>query len=109
MEKYSFLDLINPERIKKIMHIFHDLTGIPSTLVFLDGNILTCDDDTWISAGWQDICINFHRKHPETLKKCLQSDTHLSNNLTSGERYSCYKCLNGLVDIAALFMLRGNI
>ncbi|PKL71084.1 MAG: histidine kinase, partial [Methanobacteriales archaeon HGW-Methanobacteriales-2] len=87
MASYTFLDLIDPERIKKILEIFHDLTGITSTLIDSEGNILTCADGTWVAAGWQDICINFHRKHPETLKRCLESDTHLSGNLTAGEKY----------------------
>lgn len=108
MASYTFLDLIDPERIKKILEIFHDLTGITSTLIDSDGNILTCADGTWVAAGWQDICINFHRKHPETLKKCLESDTHLSSNLTAGGKYSCYHCLNGLVDMAVPVYVGGE-
>ncbi|AUB58065.1 hypothetical protein BK008_06920 [Methanobacterium sp. MZ-A1] len=108
MASYTFLDLIDPERIKKILEIFHDLTGITSTLIDSEGNILTCADGTWVAAGWQDICINFHRKHPETLKRCLESDTHLSGNLTAGEKYSCYHCLNGLVDMAVPVYVGGE-
>lgn len=108
MVSFTFLDLIDPERIRKILETFHDLTGITPTLIDSKGNILTCPDGTWVAAGWQDICINFHRKHPETLKNCLESDTHLSRNLNEGGKYSCYHCLNGLVDMAVPVYVGGE-
>ncbi len=92
---YSFLDLVDINKIKDLLISFYELSGIISVLEDLEGNILISTD-----AGWQDICLNFHRKHPETLKKCMESDIKLSNGLKAGEKYSCYTCLNGMVDIA---------
>ncbi len=100
---YSFLDLVDIDRIKDLLVSFYELTGIISVLEDLDGNILISTD-----MGWQDICLNFHRKHPETLKKCIKSDTKLSNGLKSGERYSCYTCLNGMVDMAVPIYIEGE-
>lgn len=104
----SFSELIDTEKIKDLMTTFYELTGIPSTLIDLDGNILTCDDGSWVAAGWQDICLNFHREHPETLKKCIESDIKLSNDLIAGEKHSCYKCYNGLVDMAVPIYVGGK-
>jgi ligand-binding sensor protein len=99
---------VDAKRIKNLLTSFYEITGIPSTLIDLDGNILTTADGSWIAAGWQDICLNFHRKHPETLKKCVESDTKLSNGLRAGEKYSCYSCRNGLVDMAVPVYIGGK-
>lgn len=87
---------------------FYDIVGIPSTLIDLDGNIITCKDGRWVAAGWQDICLNFHRKHPETLKKCIKSDTEIFKGLKSGEKYACNECPNGLVDMAVPVYVGGK-
>ncbi|HEX3008796.1 MAG TPA: PocR ligand-binding domain-containing protein, partial [Bacteroidales bacterium] len=42
----------------------------------------------------------FHRTHNTTRKCCTESDTSIANKLISGEKYSLYKCKNGLVDVA---------
>ncbi|HEX3013291.1 MAG TPA: PocR ligand-binding domain-containing protein, partial [Methanobacterium sp.] len=67
---YSFLDLVDTDKIKKLLTSFYKLTGFISALEDLDGNVLECTDGV-VAIGWQDICLNFHRKHPETLKNCI--------------------------------------
>lgn len=104
----SFRELIDAEKIKNLMTTFYELTAIPSTLIDLDGNILTCEDGSWVAAGWQDICLNFHREHPKALKKCIESDTKLSNDLIAGKKHSCYKCYNGLIDMAVPIYIGGE-
>ena len=106
--KCSFSDLVDTDKIKDLLLSFYELTGIMSVLEDLDGNILTCADGSGVAVGWQDICLNFHRKHPETLKKCINSDTRLSNGLKSDEKYSCYQCLNGLMDMAVPIYIGGE-
>jgi len=105
---YSFSDLVDTDKIMDLLISFYELTGILLVLEDLDGNILTCTDGSGVAVGWQDICLNFHRKHPETLQKCVESDTKLSNELKYGERYSCYTCLNGLVDVAVPIYVDGE-
>ncbi len=99
---YSFSDLVDTAKIKKLLTSFYELTGIMSVLEDLDGNILMSTE-----RGWQEICLNFHRKHPDTLKKCIESDIKLSNGLKSGERFSCYECLNGMMDMAVPIYVEG--
>jgi len=52
-----------------------------------------------VATGWQDICIQFHRVHPQTAENCTQSDLFLAQNLRPGE-YAAYKCQNHLWDVA---------
>ncbi|HEX3013071.1 MAG TPA: PAS domain S-box protein, partial [Methanobacterium sp.] len=83
------------------------LTGFISALEDLDGNVLECTDGV-VAIGWQDICLNFHRKHPETLKNCIESGTKICNKLKAGEKQSRHICLNGLVDMAVPIYIGGE-
>jgi PAS domain S-box-containing protein len=105
---YSFSKLIDGERVKNLMESFYKITGIPSTLIDLQGDILTLKDGAWIAAGWQDICTNFHRANENSLKNCIESDVTCSNNLSKGEEYSIYMCKNGLIDVAVPVYIDGN-
>ena len=73
---------------------FNRLTGIPTAILDLDGNVLT-------ACGWQPICTEFHRKNEISAERCLESDTVLASQVAKGEKYTLYKCKNGLVDVAA--------
>jgi PAS domain S-box len=104
---YSFPDLVDINKIKELLTSFYELTGIVSALEDLDGNVLECNDG-FVAIGWQDICLNFHRKHPETLKKCIKSGARICDKLKAGERQSSHICLNGLVDIAVPIYIGGE-
>ncbi len=104
---YSFSDLVDTDRIKELLTSFYELTGIISALEDLDGNILECTDGV-VAIGWQDICLNFHRRHPETLKKCKESGAKICDKLKAGERQSSHICLNGLVDMAVPIYIGGE-
>ena len=73
---------------------FTKLTGLPTAILDLEGNIL-------IANGWQKICTDFHRKHSVTASRCLESDTRLASQLAHGQKYHIYECKNGLIDVAA--------
>jgi len=90
----SIQDLIDIPGLQKLFDSFTWLTGIPSAILDLEGEVLT-------TSGWQPICSEFHRKHPITAKRCLESDTILARQVAKGEKYTLYKCKNGLVDVAA--------
>jgi PAS domain S-box-containing protein len=99
--KYKFSDLVDIERLQSLMDDFYDVTKTPLAILDIDGKILT-------ATGWQDICTKFHRVHPETSQKCSESDTALANRLAQGKKYNVYKCLNGLVDVAAPILVDGK-
>ena len=104
---YSFTDLVDIDKIKELLTSFYELTGVISALEDLDGNVFESRDGS-VAIGWQNICLNFHRKHPETLKKCIESGTRICDKLKAGEKQSSHICLNGLVDIAVPIYIEGE-
>jgi PAS domain S-box-containing protein len=104
---YSFTDLVDIDKIKELLTSFYELTGVISALEDLDGNVFESTDGS-VAIGWQDICLNFHRKHPETLKKCIESGTRICDKLKAGEKQSSHICINGLVDIAVPIYIEGE-
>lgn len=81
------------------MNSFCEAIGIASAIIDLEGTVL-------IKSNWQKICVNYYRTHPETYKKCIESDTILANKLLSGEKYAFYTCYNGLTDAASPIIVR---
>ncbi|MGE5457401.1 MAG: PocR ligand-binding domain-containing protein [Methanococcaceae archaeon] len=90
--KIKLSELIDSEIISSMMESFYNLTGIPMALIDLEGNVIA-------GGGWQGICTKFHRKHPETLRNCINSDTKLTTEIPKGE-FRLYKCKNGMWDMA---------
>lgn len=91
-ETYRLADLIDLDAIQRMADSHFKATGMPIGLIdAFDNSIL-------VGAGWQDICVYFHRANPETLKRCKKSDNFIKANLSENNS-SQYKCLNGLWDI----------
>lgn len=102
MEKdYKIPDIIDIEKISKILKSFSNLTNIVTAILDLDGNIL-------VQTGWREICTCYHRENSETAMNCKKSDTILAGKLSEGGKYNVYKCLNGLVDVAVPIVIRGK-
>ena len=85
-------DVVDTEAVQQIMNDFFALTNIGIGIIDLEGNIL-------VATGWQDICTQFHRQHPEACRYCIESDTELSSGVAPGE-FKAYHCKNNLWDIA---------
>jgi signal transduction histidine kinase/ActR/RegA family two-component response regulator len=66
-------------------------------IVDLQGKVL-------VRVGWQDVCIQFHRKHPGTCHHCQESDTQLSAGV-SPSQFKLYKCKNHMWDAATPIMV----
>ena len=94
-------ELVNIDELRKLCESFTALSTIATAMLDLDGNVL-------IATGWQDVCTCFHRVHPETVKRCRESDTILAAQLRLGEKYNVYKCKNGLVDVAVPITIEGE-
>ena len=97
----NLLNLIDFEEVNKLLEGFNQSTGFVTAILDLEGNVLS-------KSGWRQICTQFHRVHPETAKKCTISDTVLAGELSKGEKYHFYECLNGLVDIAVPLLINGE-
>jgi len=90
----SNIELKNVIAVDELQSILNDLapvTNMVTAILDLKGNIIE-------SAGWQNICKNFHRMNPESAKNCTESDLHLSGKLKPGE-FKEYHCKNNLWDI----------
>jgi PAS domain S-box-containing protein len=92
-KKLSLEDLMDISVYQTLSESFTRLTGVATAILDVDGKILT-------GSGWQELCTEFHRVHPETAKRCIKSDTILANQPGRSETYNLYKCQNGLVDVA---------
>ena len=99
--KTRILDYIDFDKVSTLLEGFNVSTGFVTAILDLDGNILT-------KSGWRQICTEFHRLNPETSKKCILSDTVLAGKMAEGEKYHFYECLNGLIDVAAPIVIRGE-
>jgi len=108
MTSESFIQWIDADRVRALLESFHGLTGIPSALLDRGGRIVTSPSGRELAIGWQRICSDFHRQHPDSLERCRESDTRISNQLEAGNRYSCCECLNGLVDVAVPVVVDGE-
>lgn len=104
---YAFQELVELDRIKALMQAFYELTGFPSAILDVDGNILEASDGSILRVGWKRICVQYHRVHPETVLHCHKSDTELSRVL-EGKSYASYRCMNGLVDVAIPVVIDGD-
>lgn len=92
-------DIINIPEIQHLMDDFYSLTKIGVGILDLKGNVL-------IATGWQQICIAFHRVHPQTCINCLESDTLLTKGVPPGT-FRLYRCKNHMWDIATPIMVGG--
>ncbi len=99
--KYRFRELIDIPSIQELTDELYKATSMPSAIVDMEGDILT-------GSGWQRICTEFHRKHPEIEKDCIESDTRIREQLDKGESYAIYKCPRGLVDASSPVIIDGE-
>jgi len=93
-------EILDIEKLSSLLEQLYSATGLANSIVDLKGNIMH-------KAGWQSICTEFHRKHPISSQRCLESDTILANKLKEKEKYSIYICHNGMVDAANPIIIDG--
>ncbi len=99
--EYSIKDLIDINRLQELTDELYLATSIPSSVITLDGEILT-------GSGWQRICIDFHRKNPLTERDCIDSDTKTREMIKDGADYVIYECPRGLIDAASPIIVAGE-
>ena len=98
---FSFRDLVDVNQLQELMDLFYDLVGLPI-------GILDESKNVFVSTGWQDVCTKFHRIHPETCKRCTESDNFIAK-MQNGNNPVEYKCKNGMWDIAIPILIDGKI
>lgn len=98
---YRFTELVDVPRLQGLMDGFCRITGMPIGIIDPDGTIL-------VASEWQEICVEFHRVHPELAARCRESNLHIKSHLREGEYYQ-HKCLNGLWDVGIPVVIGGEI
>jgi|GEM_PF-1053627 len=86
-------DIIDCEKIQKLMDKFYQVTNIGMAIIDLHGKVL-------VGTGWQEICTKFHRINPETCSLCVESDLELSRDVPMGT-FKLYRCKNNMWDMAS--------
>ncbi len=81
-------DILDASGVRALVDDLYRMTGLKMSIIDLKGRVLA-------DAGWQDICSKFHRHHPETLKRCHESDTDLTVGVPQGE-FRTYRCKNNM-------------
>ena len=101
MSDYRLADLLDLAILQKMADAHYRAAGMPIGIIdAFDGSIL-------VGAGWQDICVKFHRANPVSLQRCRESDNYIKDRLAEGE--ACrYKCANGLWDIGMPIVVAGR-
>lgn len=94
-------EILDVENIQLVTDAFYAATGIPSSIITTDGEILT-------GSGWQDACTHFHRQNAEAATACRNSDIKIRQGLLMGEKRVIYKCPHGLIDAAAPIVVEGR-
>jgi len=87
--------------MQTLLEHFCDVVGIATSIVDMRGNV-------FVGARWERICTQFHRVHPQTLARCIESDTVLATRLEAGKRFSLYTCPQGLTNAASPVLIHGR-
>lgn len=90
-------DIIDLDDLKALMHFFYEAAGIPVGVLDEDQNWL-------VSIGWQKICVDFHRAHPQSRASCLHSEFRVQEYLKDKD-YLAYSCPCGLDEVAIPILL----
>lgn len=100
IETLNLNEVVDCDEIQSLMNDFYALTGIGVGITDLDGTVL-------VKTGWQDICVKYHRVHPETAKFCQESDTVLTSGVEPGT-FKIYKCKNNMWDMVTPIVIGGK-
>jgi len=93
-------DILDTGQIQALMEDLYRITGFRMSIIDLKGRVL-------VDVGWQEICATYHRNHPETLKRCYESDTELTVGVRPGE-FKTYRCRNNMWHIVTPIIVGGR-
>ncbi|HPH98639.1 MAG TPA: PAS domain S-box protein [Anaerolineaceae bacterium] len=104
MARWTFPDLVDVARLQRMANHLYAAGGIPVGI--LDPN----DGTIYVKAGWQNLCVYFHRTHPVAGRRCLRSDAFINQHILSHPQTHslAYKCENHLWDIANPIIIDGQ-
>lgn len=93
-------DILDVTAIQSLLDDFHSVVHVTTAVIDLQGKIVAV-------VGWQNICHEFHRAHPDSCKFCVESDRELSTGIAEGA-FRIYKCKNHMLDVASPIVIGGK-
>ena len=93
-------DILDAPQIQALMEDLYRITGFKMSIIDLKGQVL-------VDVGWQDLCSKFHRIHPETHRRCNESDTDLTIGVPQGE-FKAYRCKNNMWHLVTPIIVGGR-
>jgi two-component system cell cycle sensor histidine kinase/response regulator CckA len=102
MSDLTFSQLVDIGQIRRLLEAQYKITGTPTAILDSDEKILA-------ATGWQDICVRYHRVHPDARARCLESDAYIKAHLRDfNGGFLDYRCRNGLWDVAVPITINGK-
>lgn len=101
MAKYKLEELVDMEKLQKLMDKFYNITGLPHGVVNLEGKLL-------INTRWQIVCEKFHRKIYDCEEHCVIG-LMKNREVERGEDYILNQCRNGLMNAVIPIEIGGEI
>ncbi len=98
---YTLGELLDTDRLQELIESLGHAQGLSIAITDTQGSII-------LSAGRQNICEQFHRKHDKTLALCRESDGALAASMRGGSPVGFSTCKNGLNDAAAPVSIAGE-
>jgi PAS domain S-box-containing protein len=93
-------DILDAPQIQALMDDLYQNADVKTSIIDLKGRVL-------VDVGWQKICRKFHRGHPETLRRCIESDTVMSEGIPAGE-FRTYRCRNNMWHLVTPIVIGGK-
>jgi signal transduction histidine kinase len=93
MKPSAFTEIVDVNLLQQMANYLYKATKIPIGILDIESNEFV------VKTGWQDICLNFHRAHPDSCARCQESDSFIKKNLNTQKNIE-YKCKNGMWDNA---------
>ncbi len=100
--RLQLLDLVNKEKLERILRVFTEVTGVASIIANVDGHPITKPHN------FTPFCFNYCRSTDKGRCKCEESDRHGGLESARTRKTYIYNCLNsGLIDCAAPVIVEG--
>jgi len=100
--QYSLSEVIDIEELSPVIHKFSNATNF--ALGIVDNNT----SEIIIKAGWQNICVNFHRANEAACKLCIKNNEKISGELINKKLPTVVKCEFGLSNCATPIIIEGK-
>jgi len=93
-------NLFDRRQMQLLLQNFCDAVEIGAAIIDKKGKV-------FIGARWQRICTDFHRIHPDTIGRCIESETLLTAKMLAGQSCFIHTCPLGLTDAASPIIIEG--